>query len=388
VGGLATGPLLKTSVNVLMSLSNDPHPTVHFWALRALGEVINAASLAYSPFLLTTLGMLFKVYSMDTHEPEGGTLVNVNASGDLPTYQAICQILDAIVGVLGPELNEPSRTRALVLDLVTEFWEEEEESVRADAIKCIQHVLMFGPETMDIPSLVDGFRKYLSSQLRPLKTAATNALYQLVQRDALLMSKLGGDRLVEELFGMLDDDPTIEGVRNIISSWLQQTVVLNPSAWIDLCQRIMSRTNASQQTVTVINKGAGLQDDEAESLSTGISDRRGAVDASARLTSRWRTQLFALQCLHQICQVTSNSGRKEHIDLIYAKSVGLPISGLLVNRIPDLIKMAFTASATHVTEIRLEGLAVIRDVIEVGACPEFLRELIIYYKLADFLKSS
>lgn len=51
VGGLAAGPLLKTTVNVLMSLSNDPHPVVHFWALNALARVINAASLAYAPFV-------------------------------------------------------------------------------------------------------------------------------------------------------------------------------------------------------------------------------------------------------------------------------------------------------------------------------------------------
>jgi hypothetical protein len=66
VGGLAAGPLLKTTVNVLMSLINDSHPTstIHFWALNALARVINAraASLAYAPFVLGTLGMLLKVY--------------------------------------------------------------------------------------------------------------------------------------------------------------------------------------------------------------------------------------------------------------------------------------------------------------------------------------
>jgi hypothetical protein len=46
--------------------------------------------------------------------------------------------------------------------------------------------------------------------------------------------------------------------------------------------------------------------------------------------------------------------------------MGLPVSGLLVSRVPDLIKMAFTASTAYVTEIRLEGLIVLRDVIEVS----------------------
>jgi HEAT repeat-containing protein 5 len=65
---------------------------------------------------------------------------------------------------------------------------------------------MFAPEHANIPDLdlVKRFRNHLSSSHRPLKLAPINALYQLVQKDALAMSlKLGGDRLVEDLFGMI-----------------------------------------------------------------------------------------------------------------------------------------------------------------------------------------
>ncbi len=74
VGGLAAGPLTKTIVNVLMSLSNDPHPTVHYNALEALHVVIDSASLSYSPYVASTLGMLVKLYMLDTHEPEAEAL--------------------------------------------------------------------------------------------------------------------------------------------------------------------------------------------------------------------------------------------------------------------------------------------------------------------------
>ncbi|KAL4255223.1 hypothetical protein AB1N83_012550 [Pleurotus pulmonarius] len=79
VGGMAAGPLLKTTVNVLMSLGTDPHPLVHFWSLRALAQVINAASLTYAPFVSGTLGMLLKIYCMNSHEREGGSLANANS---------------------------------------------------------------------------------------------------------------------------------------------------------------------------------------------------------------------------------------------------------------------------------------------------------------------
>ncbi|KAI0258392.1 clathrin-coated vesicle protein [Gloeopeniophorella convolvens] len=365
VGSLAAGPLLKTTVNILMSLGKDAHPVVHYWALHSLSRVVNAASLAYAPYVSSTLGMLFKVYVSPSHELEGGSLSNSNISGDLPAYQAVCQIIDAVITVLGPDIQESSRTRTLILDIVRRLAAEEDEGIRVEAIRCIQHFLIFAPEHVDVPELITQFRTHLNSSRRPLKLASIHALYQLVQKDALLVSKVGGDRLVEELFAMLDGDPSIEGVRKVISSWMKQTVVYNPSAWIDLCQKIMSRTTASQQATDAAAKGgAGGFDDEGESLSVGM-----ASDATAggqtRLTSRWRTQLFALQCLHDICTTVARSGRKEQLDIAYARSVGVPVTGLLVSRVPDLIRMAFTASTAYVTEIRLEGLVVLRDVIEV-----------------------
>lgn len=362
VGGLAAGPLLKTTIHVLMSLINDPHPVVNFWALRALARVIDAASLAYAPHVSSTLGLLFRVYMLESHEPEGGSLNYINMSGELPLYQALCQTIDAIITVVGPDIQESSKTRSLVLDLVHQFIRDDDVGVRVEAIRCVQHLLIFAPEHIDVPKLVAQFREYLASSRRPLKMTSINALYQLVQRDVMTISKLGGDALVEELFAMLDDDSSIEGVRNVITSWLQQTVVYNPSAWIDLCQRIMSRTTASQEAVEAAAKRNDL-DDEGQSL--GVEQDDGGVQGRSRSTARWRTQLFALRCLHEICSTVGRSGRREHLDITFAKSQGLPLSRLLVSRISDLIRIAFTASAAHVMEIRLEGLTVLRDVIEV-----------------------
>ncbi len=363
VGGLAAGPLLKTTVHVLMSLVNDPHPIVHFWALRALARVIDAASLAYAAYVPSTLGLLFRVYMSESHEPEGGSLNHVNIKGELPAYQAICQNVDAVITVVGPDIQESARTRTLILDLVHQLLREEDDGVCVEAMKCIQHLLMFAPDSVEIPELVTLFRGYLSSSRRSLKTASLNALYQLVQKDAFLISRLGGDHLVEELFALLDDDASVDGVRGIISSWLQQTVVDNPSAWIDICQRIMSHTTASQQASNAAMKRGDILDDEGQSLSVGTTG--DSVQSDSRLVARWRTQLFALQCLHKICVQVGSSGRREHVDARYAQKLGVSMSGLVVSRVADLVKIAFTASAANVMEIRLEGLTVLQDTIEV-----------------------
>jgi HEAT repeat-containing protein 5 len=360
VGGLAAGPLLKTTVNILMSLSSDTHPLVHFSALNALAQVADAASLSYAPFVSSTLGVLLKVFLMESHEREGGVISNANLSGDHPAYPAICRVIDAVITISGPDLQESPRTRALLLNLVHELSMEEDEAVCVEALKCIQHLLMFTPKDIPIPELVDQFRAHISSPRRPLKLASINALYQLVQKDAISMSKLGGDQLVEDLFLILDDDPSVQGVRDVISSWLKQTVVHNPSAWIDLCQRIMSRTTATQRVADAIATRGNLHDDEGVSLA-----RIDAGVANGHTTCRWRTQLFALQCLHNICIIVAQSGRIEHFDINYARKIGLATSGLLITRVSDLIKMSFTAATAYITEIRLEGLVVLQDIIEV-----------------------
>ena len=121
----------------------------------------------------------------------------------------------------------------------------------------------------------------------------------------------------------------------------------------------MARTAASQQATEAVENST-FQDDESQSWSQGMqTSGRGYV------TARWRTQLFALQCLRSICTTVAESGRREHLDTPYARAQGVVLQGMLVQRVPDPIKMTFTASAAYVTEIRLEGLVVLRDVIEV-----------------------
>lgn len=358
VGGLSGGPILKTIVNILMSLATDPHPVVHFYALASLTTIVDSASLSYSPYVQTTLGMIVNIYLLETHEPDGGSLGSVNIRGDLPAYQVICRMLHALIGVLGPELQEPGKVRSLVFLLVHEFREEVDEGLAVEAIKCIQQILMFAPQEVDVPKLVESFRQYLASTRRPLKVAAITALYQIVQRDAVLMSKVGGNQLVEELFGLLDNDPSIEGVRAVITSWLLQTAASLPSGWIDLCQRIMTRTTGAVKAAPKAAQQQMFVDDEGASLGGDSANQTSA------LSSRWRTQMFALTCLHNVLEAVVNSGRREHFDPVVARQAGLNPRNMLFSRVGDLIRMAFSASAALVEDVRLQGLLVLRDVIQ------------------------
>ncbi|KAF9493264.1 hypothetical protein BDN71DRAFT_1570152 [Pleurotus eryngii] len=289
---MASGSLLKTMVNVLISLSNDTHPLIHFGSLCTLAQIINAASSTYAPPVPGMLGMLLRIYCMDSHEREGGTLANTNMSGDFPAYPVVCQILDTIITVLGPDIQESPCTQALILNLVQEFSAEGDDNIQVESIQCIQHFLVFTPKFIDIPSI--------------------NALYQLVQKDVLVMSQVGGDQLVEDLFGMLNDNSGVEGIKNVITSC---------NKWL-----FMSQTTASQEV----------------------------ANAASR------------QNMHnnEVCTTVAKSSRREQLDPVISRNLSLPTTRLLVSHVPDLSKMAFMASTVYITEIRLEGLVVLRNVIE------------------------
>lgn len=359
LGGMSAGSMLKTVYSILSSLVLDPHPVVHFYALKSLTEIVDAASLSYSPFVEQTLALSVSVYLADTHEPEGGSLGSSNMRGDLPALQLLCRLVGAVIGVLGPELQEESRTQAMCMLLVHEFSEEGDEGMAVEAIRAVQQLLMFSPNQVDIPSLVRLFRSHITSRRLTLRLAAITALYQIVQRDAPLMSKLGGNRLVEDLFSLLDEDPNIEGVREVILSWIQQTSASSPSSWISLCQRIINQSAVSAKTV---NKSGnqGFQDDEGQSL--GVSDESSMATGS---TARWRTQLFALQCVHEIVSSVASNGRLENFDAVLARQNGIRSDNLLISKVPDLIRLAFSASTATTSEVRLQGLVVLQDVVEV-----------------------
>ncbi|CAG8538967.1 8065_t:CDS:10 [Diversispora eburnea] len=343
VGGLAASGHLKTLVGILLSLSNDPHPVVHFWALYALAKIVESAGPMFSQYVKSTLGIIAKLYMADTHEPGSGSVGTTNVGLGLSAYQQFGKIIYGIIGVLGPELQINSKIRDLCLNLMIELRNDDEQLVVVESIRCLHHFTMFAQQHYIFEIAVSG--------------------------------------LDNQLFSLLDTDPTVYGVKDIVKSWLNQTALDSPSTWVELCRKIMSKTGSvasagapiEPPSLDIIEEDMGdVGDDDGFVIDQSVVNT--VVDTSQRVHNivksnqqaqeippRWRTQLFALQCLRQVVEVIHLSGDKRHFDLAIAKKSG---KDYLVLRVADLIKMAFTASTAVVSEMRLEGLTVLRDVIE------------------------
>ncbi|KAG2213412.1 hypothetical protein INT47_009085 [Mucor saturninus] len=390
VGGMAAATHLKTIVGILLSLSSDPHPVVHAWALEAMAMTVSAAGLMFSGYVNSTLGMVAKLYLSETHEPGSGSIAVTNAgmSVGFTAYQEFGRIVYELIGTLGPELQASSKVRELCLNMVEELKLEPDERVNVEAIRCIQHFLMFAPKYLDTRELVPYLQSQITSLHLPLKKAAVTCLYQLVQRDSELVFKASQPGLDTELFKMLDTDPQLSDVKNVIRSWLQETAVAEPSVWVNITKRIVTGSSAgSQDTVkkppTTRISGDGdeddddFNDDDADGfvdednvdITTTVADASGMtskLSVNVEIPPRWRTQLFALQCLQETIELISASNIREHFDLIAARrrrqQAGL--GDFLVFRVPDLIRLSFTAATAHVNELRLAGINLLKMVIE------------------------
>ncbi|KAI8967355.1 hypothetical protein BDF20DRAFT_900626 [Mycotypha africana] len=395
VGGMAAASHLKTIVGVLLSLSSDPHPVVHTWALEAMAMTVSAAGLMFSNYVNSTLGLVTKLYLSETHEPGSGSLAVTNAgmSVGFTAYQEFGRIIYELIGSLGPELQSSSKVRELCLNMVEELKLEPDERVNVEAIRCIQHFLMFAPKHLEIQELVPYLQNQIRSLHLPLKKAAVTCLYQLVQRDSESVFNAAEAGLDSELFKMLDTDPQLTDVKNVIRIWLKETAVAEPSIWVNITKRIVAgsqtTTNSaqspapkqvsdfSQEDFADDDYGEDFGDDDADGfveednmdLATTVADISGIsskLSVTVEIPPRWRTQLFALECLQQTIDLDFASGIREHFDLIAARrrrqQAGL--GDFLVFRVPDLIRLSFTAATAHVNELRLAGIQLLKMVVE------------------------
>ncbi|KAF9581978.1 hypothetical protein BGW38_000822, partial [Lunasporangiospora selenospora] len=417
LGGMTAGGHLRSIVEYLTSLSRDPHPIVHKWALHSLALTISSAGLMFSPYVSSTLTNVATVYLAESHEPAGAGSIataNIAMSSELSVYHEMGRIIYGLIGVLGPELQSNAKVRDLCVGLVEELRNEADEFVVVEGIRCTQHLIMFAPLIVDLSTLVP----FLQARLRrstglSLKKAAMTCMYQLVQRDvkSVFQHSMGG--LEDQFFKLLDTDPTLQDVKDVVRSWITQTALEQPSQWIEICRKVLSRTaidEGQENDSSAGGSGAGAggasasahqggndefdQGDEDNDIFDDISKPMPkstaastaaptqAVSASGpepvaptatereakstpALPPRWRTRIFALECIRQVIDVVANSGIADHFDLAVArrkkKNFG---SDFLVLKVADLIKMTVYAASTPIQEIKLEGLLLLRQTIE------------------------
>ncbi|PYI10768.1 HEAT repeat protein [Aspergillus sclerotiicarbonarius CBS 121057] len=370
VGGMAAGLHLKTIVGVLMSLCNDPHPVVHFWALGGLERVANSAGLTFSPFVSSSLGMLAQLYNADTHNEEAAALATSNIEMSFLTPVVISRCVDSLINVLGPDLQDITKTRNLILTLLRQFQLEDNSALVTESSKCLDHLSLYAPGYVDFSGYVRRLQNELTADNPLMRDVAIRGLSNLMKRDAAAVLQTATPTLEEEIWLAFDDTPDCSILRSMIQDWLQQTALVETELWIQRCHNTLTKTRAKVEEIpltSAIKPNANdMPDDEVAGFASAIAgagqleEANGAVAGQELL--KWQTRNFVMSCLSELLAIVQDAILPDQT---------IPAELALQQKVGDIVRMAFSASTANVIELRVWGLRIIDQVLKMfGKTPD------------------
>ena len=365
LGGMAAGFHLKNIIGILMSLSSDPHPVVHFWALESLSRVADSAGLTFSGFVTNTLGLLAQLYAADTHNDESASLASSNLEIDLPTPSVIARCIDSTINVLGPDLQDMAKARDMIMTLIGLFTVEADELVIMESLRCQEHLSLYAPGHMDFSLYVKHLQRMVVSNSARVRDMGVDGLHNLMRRDTEEVIRSGDPGTEDQLWHVLDRDPDHEVVRNIFRNWLGQTGLTDTASWIQRFQNILTKTKRvveAEGKNDERSKGGmpDLQDEEVAGFAAACNapgnDANGSSQASQELI-KWQVRTFAMDCLGELlAMVTKEAAFRDESPCVLA----------LQHKIADVVRIAFSASTAGVVQLRIRGLKIIDQVLKVS----------------------
>ena len=362
VGGMAAGLHLKKIHGILMSLCSDPIPVVHRCAIEALSSVADSAGLAYSAFVSSTLGLLAQLWTSDSHNEDSALVSSSNAETEDPTAIAIARCVDSLINVLGPDLQDMAKVRELMLMLVKQFDGDPLPLVQVKSLRAWEHFHLYDPMHVDPRTYIHRLQVDLDSNNSLIKDTATDGLYNLMRRDAGEVLQVAEKGLEDQIWQTLNEDPDHDGIRNIIVSWLSQSSLTETTQWITRCQYVLTKTTTLQSESAAVPEPKSAAPDLQDEEVTGFAVTEAKDQGTAGITEvtkellRWQVRAFAMQCLFDLVAAVGKD-----LDIDPESSSGQALQ----NKIADVIRLAFLASTSSVTQMQVSGLRLIDQVLKV-----------------------
>ena len=363
VGGMAAGFHLKKIHGVLMSLCSDPHPTVHFWAVEALSTVAQSAGLTFAAHIPSTLGLLAQLWISDTHCEEADTIGTSNAELEMPTPAAIAHTIASLINVLGPDMQDMSKTQGLITTLVKQFDLDDQVLVQGQSLECWEHIYVYAPSLVNLPRYLGQLQAGLSSPNLGVHEIAVDGLYSLIQRDADRTFQIATDSLEDQIWAAVSDPDSQQGIKSMIEEWMAQTALTRTGQWVGRCQEILTKTVANAETPAPNDpKGelstAPVQDEEVAGFNVSDGKEGEATNGTVgQEMLRWQIRAFALRCLSSVFAAAARESQSRGDS---------QATQVLQDRVADVIRMAFLASTSSVVELRIGGLRLIDQVLTVS----------------------
>lgn len=367
VGGMFAGLHLKTILSILVSLASDPHPTVHFWALEAIAITIESSGLSFANYMSSTLSTLNKLYLSESHSDEVSSSTSDNMDLEFPTTRALSRCVRALINVLGPDLRESSKSRNIVFSLVKQFEMSSDENVVVEAHRCIQELIIFAPEEVNLTTFSKEVCKNLTlPSMSPLRAAAIDGIYQLIRTQSTKVFEYTGKDLETLIWYAYNQTPHNRELKRFIENWLEVSGEREPYEWIARIQTVLLKSQRSFEPASLQKDSQpaaqgetdmNYEDEEGASFAanTGSGDSSGKEDDGENQIDeplKWQTRALAVSLLRQLIRL-----------LLTNRPNGERENSPLVRKVGDLIKLAFSASTASVLELRLLGLRLLDDIL-------------------------
>jgi hypothetical protein len=312
--------------------------------------------------------MLAQLYNADTHNEEAAALATSNIEMSFLTPVVISRCVDALINILGPDLQDIAKTRNLILTLLRQFQLEENPALVTESSRCLDHLSLYASSYVDFA----GYVKRLQTELRAnnflMRDVAVRGLNNLMKRGAASVIQTAGQSLEDDIWLAFDDAPNNASLRSMIQDWLQQTALTETEAWIQRCQNIMTKTRHKVEPppTTAVQAAADIPDDEVAGFASAVAgEGQGDIaneNVSGQELLKWQTRNFAMSCLSELLATVQEA---------ILPDSAIPAELALQQKVGDIVRMAFSASTANVIELRVWGLKIIDQVLTMfGKTPD------------------
>ena len=326
--------------------------------------VAESAGLTFSGYVPSTLGLLAQLWISDSHCEESNILATSNTEIDLPTPVVVAQSLGSLINVLGPDLQDMSKARDLILTLVRQFDMDDLSLVRAQALQCWEHIHLYAPDHVELSIYIHQLQDGLEGDSIACQETAIDGLYSLMRRNAQQTFDCATEGLEDSIWRSLDNPSLQAGIRSILGVWLGQTSLTQMAQWIARCQAIFSKTVVKSEVIVQSSDGKNstsaapdIQDEEVAGFALGEQKDEGPTTTTSQELLNWQIRAFVLHCLSDVLV----SGGKD-----LQSNPNSAAGQILQEKVADVIRIAFLAATSAVVELRTGGLRLIDQVLKVS----------------------
>jgi hypothetical protein len=377
-------------LEILLKLSTDAHPYVHFSALDSLATIIGKHVVINITRAVEILKLLRDCYLDDSFGIFGsGSLACFNL--DFDSNLIIAKVLRNLVNSLGPSIKDLDQECQEIIKILVWglFYNFNDAKIHVELLKLIQNIIVFDSGFVEIDKVTDILKFIISknvltkhigtnlsidiyeesNELFPLTTSdkllnvALDLLFQLVKttEDKSFLKEL--DSLVWICLELFPNSKILE---KLIFEWIDTTYDI---AWFGKLQKLFFDSKYTiygdilkgyRDTLNKFKRKkveVDVKDEEAQSIAQREDADGSKADAkstddflSKTGSTKFQFKISILRFLRQLLNYTLRDSR---------------LFQQLSNKIPDLIKISYESSTSSVLDLRLVGVELLGDIIQI-----------------------